>query len=72
MTIRWDTVPIVFTTILHCPSCLATRPIPVRVQRCSDGSKSRKYVCRKCSKPFVLVVELPERLPLNGKVDYDI
>jgi len=69
----WQDAPIVFTVALHCPSCLSTAtPISIRVQRENDGSRSRRYVCSKCSRKFVWVVEPPERLPKYGNPVDDI
>ncbi|HJN11961.1 MAG: hypothetical protein QGG09_22360 [Pirellulaceae bacterium] len=57
---NWDSAPLVFVTAIHCPHCLGLRPISVRSAANGDGSTTRRYVCRECSRRFVLVVELPE------------
>ena len=56
----WDTAPLVFVEAICCPHCGALRPIIVRTSQGGDGSRSRRCVCRRCSRRFVVVVELPE------------
>ncbi len=65
----WHDAPLIFTTAIHCPLCFAVRPIPVRCAANGDGSTTRRYVCRECSRRFVVVVELPEygRAELDDK-----
>lgn len=62
----WDQEPILFLTPAHCPHCLALRPIIIRTSDNGDGSKTRRCVCRECSRRFVLCVEPPETLPEVG------
>jgi len=63
----WRDAEYVFVTKLHCPYCHSLKPIPIRVEKNGDGSTSRKYTCRVCSRRFVYVVELPGELPKYGK-----
>lgn len=56
----WTDAPYVFTTLTSCPHCGTTRkPIVIRTERGGDGSRSRKQVCRVCSRRWVLVIEEP-------------
>ncbi len=64
---NWDSAPMIFTTAIHCPACCALRPISVRSSANGDGSTTRRYVCRECSRRFVVVVELP----YSGKDELD-
>lgn len=54
---RWADAPIVFVVAATCPNCRAPKPIIVRSQSETDGSVSRKCICRRCSKRFVIVLE---------------
>lgn len=65
MPIDWSSVTMVFTVEMHCPECLAIRPIVIRTEQAGDGSKSRKCICRKCSEAFLVVIEPP--VPIFGK-----
>lgn len=72
--VDWSVAPMAFVVAPHCPRCGALRPIIVRsMPREADGSSSRRCVCRKCSRPFVLVIEPPrepeEPLPNFGRTD---
>ena len=62
----WRDVPIVFITLPDCPHCHALEHIIVRSEATGDGGTSRKCVCKKCSQPFKIAVELPE----IGKRDF--
>ena len=55
----WDKCPIVFRTRDHCPRCLGVRPLLIRSGRNGDGSQTRRYMCRQCSRRFVIVIEPP-------------
>lgn len=59
MSDTWQDVTTVFITALHCPYCLGLRPILIRSEQNGDASQTRKYVCRRCSERFKLVVEPP-------------
>ncbi len=62
----WEDAPLVFTEMVCCPHCHTLRkPIVIRTERGGDGSRSRKQVCRVCSRRWVLVIET-EALPENG------
>jgi len=75
MTIKWDSVPIVFILPrprARCPNCSSTDMQIIRVMpRESDGSKSRRCVCNKCSRPCVVVVD-PELLASSWQDDDDV
>ena len=60
---NWANVPLTYIVAIHCPACLAVRPISVRSAANGDGSTTRRYVCRECSGRFIIVVELP----ISGK-----
>lgn len=63
----WTDAPLIFTEAVPCPHCGTTRkPIVIRTERGGDGSRSRKQVCRVCSRRWVLVIEPPEGLPDSG------
>jgi len=63
----WADAPLTFVVAPHCPRCLALRPVIVRSEANGDGSVTRKAVCRRCSKKFKIVVELPD----SGSSDFD-
>ncbi len=64
----WSDAEIVFVQAIACPYCQALRPIVVRSSPIeSDGSRTRRCICRRCSRRFVVVVEPPEgTLPSFG------
>jgi len=64
----WSDVPYLFVPMVSCPFCRSTRPITIRSEQAGDGSTSRRCICRKCSRRFVVVLEPPERdtLPDSG------
>ncbi len=58
---RWDdeSIPMIFVTEYHCPSCFATKPLILRTLDGRDGSRSRRCICRSCSMRWILVIEPP-------------
>lgn len=56
----WADADLVFVTAIHCPRCLTTKPVIVRTVTENDHSVTRRYVCRRCSKRFIVVIEPPE------------
>ena len=61
MSTPWADAPIVFVQRVTCPHCNTTEtPITVRSEQGGDGSKSRKQVCKVCSRRWVLVIEVPD------------
>lgn len=58
--INWSSCPIAFARRPPCPCCGSdATPITIKsLPRESDGSRARHVVCKSCSKPFVLVVEI--------------
>jgi thiol-disulfide isomerase/thioredoxin len=56
----WAEAEIVFLVAPHCPFCYSLRPIIVRSEQAGDNSVTRRCVCRKCSKRFIIAVEPPE------------
>jgi len=70
----WSTVPTVFVVRPACPFCGCERYVAVRSMATeSDGSKTLRCVCRRCSGRFLVVTEPGEReefsddVPENGK-----
>lgn len=60
MSESWDTVEMIFLTLPHCPHCGELDPVIVRTQpRETDGSFTRRCVCRSCSRRFLIVFEPP-------------
>lgn len=58
----------IFLPLPSCPKCGESRPTIVRsMPKESDGSYSRRCMCRKCSTRFVVVFESPENLPTIGR-----
>ena len=70
----WLDAPPVFIPRPACPHCGHPRWITVRsMARESDGSQSRRCVCRRCSQRFVLVFEIPEdSLPIVGGSNFPV
>jgi len=69
---NWSDAPLVFTEMVACPCCGTTRrPIIIRSERGGDGSRSRRQVCKVCSRRWVLVIEPPAEfsgdVPVLGK-----
>ncbi len=67
----WNDTPICFVTRASCPACGCCQYIAIRsMPRESDGSKTLRVVCRRCSGRFLIVSEPPEenfaRLPEFG------
>jgi hypothetical protein len=60
----WESAPFVFVPKALCPFCLFDGYIRTRTEAGGDGSVTKKVVCKKCSKRYKIVVELPE--PGNG------
>ena len=59
----WDSAPLAFFRMPSCPFCGSPDRITVRSTRESDGSITRRTICRSCSQRYVLVLEaggLPE------------
>ncbi|GEM_PF-2524981 len=69
----WEDAPLVFTEMVCCPHCHTLRkPIVIRTEQGGDSSRSRKQVCRICSRRWVLVIEPPgESLPVFGNLDFE-
>ncbi len=63
MSEGWPTCPMVVVPQMHCPRCLAVRPIVVRTMPAErDGSVTRRCVCSRCSARFLWIIEPPEEL----------
>lgn len=73
----WANEPLQFVVKWHCPHCYTTEtPIYFRSPRNGDGSRSQRCICKRCSKRWVRVVELPTEfddysLPNFGNEDID-
>lgn len=63
----WDAVPITFLQAVTCPHCGCGARVIIRTLQGGDGSKSQRSVCRRCSRRFLVVWELPE----NGSTEQD-
>jgi transposase-like protein len=63
----WRFAPFTIRVSDHCPTCLSTDAIHVRTQSERDGSRSRRYICRRCSQRYVVVIEPPQ----TGKTERD-
>ena len=63
--INWRRVPIQFIpmTVPTCPTCCATDLIHWGSRSNGDSTRTRKFICRKCSTAFVAVFEpeFPQR-----------
>ena len=55
----WQNAPFIFVDAICCPACGDTRPIVVRSDRGDDGSRSRRCICRECSRRYIAVIEIP-------------
>lgn len=65
MTIHWANQPLVVETRSACPWCHSVRrPTIVRTADNGDGSQTRNCICRHCSRPFKVAVEIS--LPVSG------
>ena len=57
MASSWNNAPFVFIPAITCPNghrdYFVIKVFPTE----SDGSKTRRCICRKCSQRFVVVVE---------------
>lgn len=60
MSESWFDAPCVVIVAPACPYCSARRPVIVRSEANGDGTTTRKAVCRRCSRKFKIVVELPD------------
>ncbi len=58
--IDWSTVEVVFVTRPQCPHCHALEYVTTKSEPNGDGTVTRKAICRTCSQPFKISVELPE------------
>jgi hypothetical protein len=56
----WTVAPIVFVTLPVCPSCGSPAYRRTRTETNGDGSATRKVVCRECSEPYKISVEMPD------------
>jgi hypothetical protein len=56
----WSHAPCVFVHAPACPSCGSLDLLTIRSEQNGDGSTTRKTICRRCSKKFKVVVELPD------------
>lgn len=64
----WDDKPIVFATLVTCPTCGSTKRYTSRsVTDPDDGSIARRSRCLACGQQYTLVLELPD----SGKVGVD-
>lgn len=70
--IDWEDALIVEVVRPACPSCGCERYVPIRGWSSSDGSRTSRRICRRCSEPYVVISEPPEMiLPEFGKRDLD-
>ncbi len=60
---HWDQAELVFLTRPLCPYCRHEKWISIRTLQGGDGSSSRRCICRKCSRRFILVFEPPDEPP---------
>lgn len=63
-TTSWADAPIQFVEIPACHHCQSPDLMRIRTETAGDGSFSRKFVCRICSRKTLVVYELPR----TGKV----
>jgi transcriptional regulator NrdR family protein len=71
MTTWLDAVP-VFVTIPRCPFCGSRERILIRSMPTeTDGSKTKRCVCKRCSRRYLIVSEDSEdSLPIFGDSDF--
>jgi hypothetical protein len=58
--IDWQAAPYVFVVAPSCPHCGSAGYSKVRSEAGGDGSTTRKVICRGCSEPYRIVIELPD------------
>jgi len=66
---HWKDCPMQFVERIECPICgSVASPILIRSQTESDGSVSRRCICRSCSGRFLRILEPQETeiLPVFG------
>lgn len=58
--IDWAAVPIVTVDAVTCAHCGSPDHDTQRSVANGDGSRTRLAICRSCSRPFKVCVEIPE------------
>ena len=56
----WSKAPVVSVTVPTCPTCGSRQYRRTRTDANGDGSATRKVICRECSAPYKIAIELPE------------
>jgi hypothetical protein len=58
--IDWSSVPTVFIVVATCPRCGCCEYDRTKTADNGDGTRTRKVICRACSQPYKISVEMPE------------
>lgn len=58
--IDWQSVVEITVPAIKCPHCETLKPITVRSMANGDGSRTRQCVCRRCSQPFIAIIEIED------------
>lgn len=60
MVSPWSDAPIVEVTLPSCPACGALAYVPISGKKDSDGGRTSRRVCKRCSERYIVLTLPPE------------